>query len=337
MKPLTIDEKVAILLECAYGATQRQAAENAGTTEATVSRVVSRWEKEHTVMPVLRPGRPPKFTERDSRHVLHIIHKNRRMCLKDIVRTMPNMSVSSVRRIIHEKGYSKCVAKEKPYLEERTKKARIEFARQHKDWSVADWNKVVWTDEAHFVVGEKYGNVAVWRKKDERDEEDCLAPKFKAKGTCFMVWGAFAGRNKSQLVVRKLGKDAKWTAKTMIGDVYPNTLLPFLDTITNPILMEDNAPIHAARMSQQWRDEHSIKKMDWPANSPDLNPMENVWHIMKYRIGRSRCRLSHAKDFPLALQQLWDGVSSDRLMSLVAGMPKRIMKLLTRRGGSLKY
>ncbi|KAF9279937.1 hypothetical protein BGZ74_002721, partial [Mortierella antarctica] len=125
MKPLTIDEKVAILLECASGATQRQAAENAGTTDATVSRVVRRWEKEHTVMPVPKRGRPPKFTERDTRHVVRTILKNRCVCLKDIVKTVPDMSLSSARNIVHMKGYSKCIAKEKPYLDYAKKKARL--------------------------------------------------------------------------------------------------------------------------------------------------------------------------------------------------------------------
>lgn len=137
--------------------------------------------------------------------------------------------------------------------------------------------------------------------------------------------------------MRKLGKDAEWTAMTMIGDVYPNALLTFLDTIPDPILMEDNTPIHMARASQRWREEHDIVKMSWPANSPDLNPIENVWHNMKHHISCSRNRLKHAKDFPLALQQLWDGVSSDGLMVFVEGMPRRMKKLLERRGGSLKY
>lgn len=52
---------------------------------------------------------------------------------------------------------------------------------------MADWKRVVWTDEAHFVVGKKNVKVKVWRKKDERDEEDCLAPQFKGEGTSFMV------------------------------------------------------------------------------------------------------------------------------------------------------
>jgi transposase len=106
MKPLTIDNKVAILLECAYGVTQRQVAKNAGTTEATVSRVVRRWEKEHTVLPMPKPGRPPKFTDRDIRHVVRTIHKNRRVCLKEITDTVPDMSVTSARKIVHREGYN---------------------------------------------------------------------------------------------------------------------------------------------------------------------------------------------------------------------------------------
>ncbi|MBW0563403.1 hypothetical protein O181_103118 [Austropuccinia psidii MF-1] len=49
------------------------------------------------------------------------------------------------------------------------------------------------------------------------------------------------------------------------------------------LLMEDNAPIHKAQASTDWQDWHEIQKLDWPAHSPDFNPIKNVWKTMKHQ------------------------------------------------------
>ncbi|MBW0493403.1 hypothetical protein O181_033118 [Austropuccinia psidii MF-1] len=81
----------------------------------------------------------------------------------------------------------------------------------------------------------------------------------------------------------------------MVRQVYRTALCPFVEKIEQEpwirgrhqlLLMEDNAPIHTAAFSNQWRKQNGILKMEWPAHSPDLNPIKNIWKLMKSQISK---------------------------------------------------
>ncbi|MBW0567071.1 hypothetical protein O181_106786 [Austropuccinia psidii MF-1] len=79
------------------------------------------------------------------------------------------------------------------------------------------------------------------------------------------------------------------TSTKMVQQVYQPGLLPFIACICgchHLLLMDDNAPIHTAQASTNWRNWHDIIKLNWPAHSPDLNPIENVWKVMKSQISK---------------------------------------------------
>ena len=125
-----------------------------------------------------------------------------------------------------------------------------------------------------------------------------------------MVWGAFTGYDKSLIVIMPEGEI---TATDFVRTVYEGTLSSFHFIHENPqqlILMEDGAPVHCGNFPKQWREAHGIPKLNWPANSPDLNPIENLWKTLKYLL-RHHNQLKNTEEIIHIIKAVWDEVSME--------------------------
>jgi len=71
------------------------------------------------------------------------------------------------------------------------RKARLKFAQDHRDWTLEDWKKVIWSDETSIVCGYRLGGYRVWRRPEERFVKSCIRPRWKGYSE-FMFWGCFS-------------------------------------------------------------------------------------------------------------------------------------------------
>ena len=101
-------------------------------------------------------------------------------------------------------------------------------------------------------------------------------------------------------------------------------------------VVEDGAPVHTAKMCYTYREAHGLVSMSWPAQSPDLNPIENLWSIMKYEI--SKLPKPQSKDeMAILIKEQWNRLTPKVWNNLIESMPRRIKACIQAEGGSIRY
>ena len=155
-----------------------------------------------------------------------------------------------------------------------------------------------------------------------------------------MFWGSFAGSEK--------GPSLFWEKelKTIDSEKYCSKIVPLIDGMVSMrpwlFVMQDNAPAHASERTIKEFQERHIDPIDWPPNSPDLNPIEAVWDKMKDYVQERYPSLGRGKqrthdELRAIVQEAWNSVPDEYLDDLIESMPKRCRAVLEADGGPTKY
>ena len=86
-----------------------------------------------------------------------------------------------------------------------------------------------------------------------------------------------------------------------------------IEKMSESIFMQDGAPAHTAKLTQAWCSEHLPSywaKVDWPGNSPDLNPIENLWSILADKLSKLP-EVSTINSLVIQLKKVWSGIDRD--------------------------
>ena len=103
------------------------------------------------------------------------------------------------------------------------------------------------------------------------------------------------------------------------------------------IVVQDNARVHMAKHTQDAFRESDIHTMRWPANSPDLNPIENVWAILKSRINKRRPRPLTKQEMSDAISEEWEILQPEDYQAAVDSMPRRVQQVIEAAGSPIRY
>ena len=190
------------------------------------------------------------------------------------------------------------------------------------NWSLTEWTKVVFSDESRFGLFHSDGRARVWRQAGERHHPDCVTPTVKFGGGSVMVWGCFSWWGVGPLVVVKGTLDQDGYV-----DLMSEHLVPYLKQVDKQshgvVFQEDNASCHTSKYATWWRQTHNIPRMPWPAQSPDLNPIEHLWDHLDRQVRKRKHLPTSLPELEAALQDEWSKISLSVLRKLISSMPSR--------------
>jgi hypothetical protein len=196
-------------------------------------------------------------------------------------------------------------------LTQRHRQSRLAWANAHHHWIQRQWNEVLFTDESRFNVDFADGRVCVWRRRNERYDQENVIQRDRYGGGSVMVWGGISQRGKTDLVTI----NGTLNSQRYCNEIVVPVVVPFLRRGNAGIFQQDNARPHTARHTQGILHQNNVDVLDWPARSPDLSPIEHVWDILGRRL-RQRHNVNNVAELTLALQQELNQITMNEIRTL---------------------
>ena len=306
----------------------------------TVNRIIARFREEGEVaLPAPRPrsGRPSKVSKATRRIISRQVTANPRLTARQLKENNPQLlgqvTIRCIQNILrNDLGYRSFKARRKPMLSFRQRQNRIKFCKKYQHWTQEDWKKVLWSDEATFTVT-GCGVDRVWRKPSDNPLETRFTCKTTKHPDSVMVWGSFGYHGVGELVV--LPKNEKMNQNNyleLLCDYLPDSM----EKTNTSVFMQDGAPCHTAKSVKMWLDDCEINYFkDWPGNSPDINPIENMWGLMKRRL--QHVATSSVPALIDAIRKVWDEFPADNLQAYANSLPKRLKEVIKAKGYPVNY
>jgi hypothetical protein len=177
------------------------------------------------------------------------------------------------------------------------------------------------------------GRVFIRRRTGEKFKDNCVIPTVKFGGGGVLVWGAMTYRGAGMLT--RVDGRLNGTGYVNILENFAVPSAHLLGYGDNYWLQDDNVPCHRVRIVHDWKEDNGISCIQWPPQSPDLNPIENLWWDVKCALKNKLSR--NMGELEANVVASWEAIPRERCSRLVRGMPNRIQAVIEVHGGHTKY
>ncbi|GFV94378.1 transposable element Tc1 transposase [Trichonephila clavipes] len=210
------------------------------------------------------------------------------------------------------------------------RRRRSLWCREHRNWRDNEWGRVLFTDESRFSLSSDSHRILIWRERGSRNHPSNIIERDRYGGRDVLVWGGIMLGSRTDLHI--------FDAGSVNGTRYCNEIrLPYVRLFRGAmglqfLFMDDNAPCHRTVAAEQLLESEDIERMDWPARSPDLNPIEHVWDFLGRRLAARTLPPVTIRELRLTLQDEWEAMPQQLIHTLILSMARRCETCLAVRG-----
>ncbi|GFT80558.1 transposable element Tcb2 transposase [Trichonephila clavipes] len=297
------------------GLSQADVARRLNVSRSVVQRLWDQYQSEDSVSRRPVPGRPRATTPAEDRFLALSARRRRTTTVPQLV---ADHFQASGRRI-----------------SATTRRNRLCWAREHVSWTQQQWASVLFTDESRFTMESDSGRLLIWREQRTRYHQSNTVERHSYRGGGILVWAGISLGGHTDLHVFHGGTVTGLRYRDETLDPY---VRPYAAAIGNDfILMDDNARPHRARIVEEYLEDHGLERMERPARSPDLNPIENLWDYLGREVAALNPPPRSLHELKQGLLCVWSSLPIPVSYNLINSMGNRCRQCIQVRGGHIPY
>jgi transposase len=339
MKPISSDKRQSIVLLLQQGHTTRQIATQLWISHTTVVRV-----KHQANIDQENPkrGRKPVINDRLARTISRKVlcgelsdAAKAKKYVEDITGT--SMATQTVRNVLRNQGLKAFHKVDKPLLTRAHTKKRLEFAKRYQHWTVDDWKRVIWSDESKINRLASDGRSFFWKMADDKAiRYQHVTATVKHGGGNLKIWGCMSVYGIGNLVKIEGNMDSELYCQILAEDL-PSSVEYYGAKLSDFIFQHDNDPKHTAQRTKNYLESEGIEKLFWPPQSPDLNPIEHLWAILKRKLNAYETCPKSMHELWQRAEVEWNKIPPEMCVKLIESVPGRVQAVLRVKGGHTRY
>jgi len=248
----------------------------------------------------------------------------------------PDINAQTIRTRLKTCGLNAYICCTKPLLTDAHKQKRLEWAKDHADWSADNWKAVIFSDESKFNLFGSDGHSWCWRRQGEEFDAWYTKKVVKHGGGNVIVWGCITAEGLGWISRIDGNMDAVLYVEILNND-FLGTLHDLDINKTNIYFQQDNDPKHTSKLAQDWFKKKKVDTLSWPPNSLDMSIIEHVWDYLDRRICTRLPLPRNRTELWEALVEEWGNIEEEYITRLYESMPVRVQALLDAKGGHTKY